>query len=132
MGAGWRLAIEGPMKKHFNYHGYAHTLSKKDKRVKKFSKQRKVRGFDDTETWSLRDTFAAYVLPRLRRFREIEVSYPGSFESREEWNAVLDKMIFAFNLVERENQGEELTRKEWQKYAQGMNLFAKWYMALWW
>ena len=38
---------------------------KDDKREEKFIKQRLQRGFDDTETWSLRDTIADFVVPRL-------------------------------------------------------------------
>ena len=34
-------------------------------------KQRLERGFDDSETWSLRDTIANFIIPRLERYEEI-------------------------------------------------------------
>ena len=44
---------------------------KDDKREIDFIKQRLERGFDDSETWSLRDTIALFILPRLKRYQEI-------------------------------------------------------------
>ena len=40
-------------------------------REKIFKKQRKERGFDDSETWSLTDTVANFIIPRLERYEEI-------------------------------------------------------------
>jgi len=40
---------------------------KDDKREIDFIKQRIERGFDDSETWSLRDSMALFILPRLKR-----------------------------------------------------------------
>jgi len=42
-----------------------------DKREMEFKKQRLERGFDDSETWSLRDTIANFIIPRLERYEEI-------------------------------------------------------------
>ena len=42
-----------------------------NKRYWKFLWQRWTRGFDDSETWSLYDTIARFILPRLKRFKEI-------------------------------------------------------------
>lgn len=121
------------MKKPFNYHGHAYAKSLVgDKRQAKWRAQRKKRGFDDTETWSLRDSFTAYILPRLRRYRETRAGYPGCFNSREEWDAILGQMIAAFEIVEKETGVGPVSKKEWRQYERGMRLFAKWYMALWW
>jgi hypothetical protein len=63
--------------------------------------------------------------------------HPGDI-SMEEWNEILDKMIFAFkwSITEDEEANYTLPDKEkeenWKKYEEGMNLFAKWYMGLWW
>lgn len=121
------------MKKPFNYHGCAYDKTlRKDKRQKRWTKQRAKRGFDDSETWSLRDSIAGYVLPRLRRFREVDGGYPGTLNSRDEWNAILDQMIVAFEIVERDNSVGPVSQKDWRQYGRGMRLFAKWYLALWW
>jgi len=58
-----------------NYYGYALDLPKDDKRRPKYKKQRKERGFDDTETWSLNMSWAGYFAPRLRRLIEIQEDF---------------------------------------------------------
>ncbi len=84
--------------------------------------QRRVRGFDDSELWSLDHTILEFILPRLKRFREkARHGWPGpesifgvsseyveslSEETRanldqcsiDEWNRMLDKMIRAIQL----------------------------------
>ncbi len=84
--------------------------------------QRRRRGFDDSELWSLDDTILQFILPRLKRFRAKErVGWPGpqaifnidydkyealsdeeqddlSDRSLEEWDRILDKMIRAIEL----------------------------------
>ena len=60
--------------------------NKDDDREEKFSKQRIERGFDDSETWSLRDTIANFILPRLKAFNEITFSRPADLEDISEWN----------------------------------------------
>lgn len=42
------------------------------KRLEEFQEQRKERGFDDSETWSLDITIVKFMLPRLKRLIEIE------------------------------------------------------------
>ncbi len=84
--------------------------------------QRRLRGFDDSELWSLDDTILRFILPRLKRFRiKARMGWPGPeaiFDIRhedfqglppeeqrdiddrslEEWDQVLDKMIRALEL----------------------------------
>ena len=102
-----------------------------------FSQQRKDRGFDDSETWSLRDTIGKFTLPRLKRFREITPThsdtpeYPGEL-SRTEWLELLDKMIIAFELLVRDKGTFILNGKEEKQYKEGMDLFHKHFLGLWW
>lgn len=42
-----------------------------NKEAKKYCEQRKEHGFGDDETFSLDYTLASFILPRLRRYREI-------------------------------------------------------------
>ena len=60
-------------KKPNNYYGFAWELRKDDYRHPKFKEQRKERGFDDTETWCLDSTITSFVLPRLERFKELNI-----------------------------------------------------------
>lgn len=89
--------------------------------------QRRIRGFDDSDLWSLDHTILKFTLPRLQRFREIErAGWPGPEQmynlpyeevealpenerdalnkrSLEEWDRMLDKMIRAIELQVEHN-----------------------------
>lgn len=56
------------------------------------------------ETWSLDITFAKYIIPRLKKFKELNNGYPGIEEvnTPEKWDEALDKMIQAFEYVANE------------------------------
>ena len=53
------------------------------------------------ELWNLDCRIAEFVLPRLRKFREVEDGCPGcgEMDTHEKWMAALDKMILAFEYV---------------------------------
>ena len=112
-------------------------IDKKDKRYKEYVKQLKKDGLSNTETWCLTSVIASFVLPRLIRFKEVTNGYPHGL-TEEKWNEILDKMIFAFEwaLANDELENHELSDKikddNWKKYKEGMELFAEWFMALWW
>lgn len=63
-------------------------------RVKRFF-QRLIRGFDDSETWALDYTFYRWFKPRLKRFMEVNIGYPGNedFPTFESWQAELSKRV---------------------------------------
>jgi len=65
--------------------------------------QRMVRGFDDSDTWNLHATVEEFILPRLKRFREITAKhpfggYPMGLASHEEWLSRLDDMIYSLEV----------------------------------
>jgi hypothetical protein len=85
--------------KYMNIPNICFSLTDKDdKREIEYKKQRIERGFDDSETWSLTDTICGFLIPRLKRFKECANVIPES-TTREEWNVILDKMIFAFTHI---------------------------------
>lgn len=96
----------------------------------RFFLQRRARGWDDSETWNLDTTIAEFVLPRLKRFKEVTNGYPGTdeFPTPESWDVALDKMIRAFEIVLAGDIGLE----EYPEFREGMDLFAKHYLQLWW
>ncbi len=63
------------------------------KRKIKFFFQRLFRGFDDSDTWDLQDTFHRWLLPRLKRFRDITCGYPICYKSYEQWVKELNKRV---------------------------------------
>jgi len=98
------------------------------KRDAKFLWQRVTRGWDDSVTWSLDTEIARFVLPRLKRFREITKCYPPDL-TPEEWNGILDEMIWAFDIAAHMR---DLDPRDSKRYARAKKLFAKYFDHLWW
>jgi hypothetical protein len=96
----------------------------------RFLRQRILRGWDDSETWSLDHSLSKSIVPRLRRFREISCAHPSDLTS-EEWNECLDKMIDAFEFGASERRWFA-SPEEYQHHQEGLELFGKWFWALWW
>lgn len=99
------------------------------RRKVKFFWQRLARGFDDSETWSLEYTFFKWLLPRLKRFREVTCCYPCSLNSLKEWQAELDKAIADLEILQEDGgYGKE--------YDEAYDRFICWFSGrigdLWW
>ncbi len=92
--------------------------------------QRRVRGWDDSDTWSLDHTIAKLVLPRLKRFRKLNIGYPANLQEVE-WNLILDEMIEAFEIIEKDDYWE-LTDDERSRISRGLDKFREYYFDLWW
>jgi len=116
------------LKNDKNYHGFVHTLLRSDKRIEYLLNQYDKDGFDDSETWSLFNTITSFILPRLKRFREIEAGYPMGM-TQGKWNKIIDKMIIAFELIDKD---ECITDKQYKQQKEGLRLFAKHFQNLWW
>lgn len=116
-------------------------LEKTDKRYKHCLKQLKKQGFCYTETWNLGYIILEFALPRLKMFKEIveNVCHPAGL-TQEEWEAILDKIIFALEWALSEgntddryfSMSDEEKKEAWIKYEEGMKLFNEWVLALWW
>lgn len=113
-------------------------------------------GFDYRDTWNLDYKISEYILPRLKYFRDNLHSVPPRKDKKakmtdsgptclsiKEWQAMIDKMSFAFQYVV---DGRELNDKYWnkdyvfdqktakddyKKYEEGMKLFSIWFSHLW-
>jgi hypothetical protein len=104
---------------------------KNDPRRYQWYRQRKKWGFDDRETWSLDNSIAKFVLPRLKRFREITYGYPSNL-TLEKWQKILDKMIYAMDMVCKEWDGNFVPEDDHKKVAEGLKLFGQYFRHLWW
>jgi len=112
---------------------------KPDSRRSKWYRQRKKWGFDDRDTWSLDMTTSQFILPRLKRFKELTVGCPGCFCKEHEdvevgmkrWYKILDDMIYfhEINADDKMWYSPEVDRKRFER---GLKYFGKHYMALWW
>jgi hypothetical protein len=114
------------------------------------------------ETWSLDVNLAKYIIPRLKKFKELNNGYPviGEMDTPEKWDEALDKMIQAFEYVidldeywlddprydytdimfgdNKELYESVIENKRTEDVRRlvaindGLQLFAKYYMNLWW
>ena len=71
------------------------------------------------------------MVTRLKRFKEITNGYPGGL-SEEEWDEILDKMIYAFHLKAECDSDFDWKEGDKEKFNEGMKLFAEWFVHLWW
>lgn len=100
------------------------------KRDVKFFWQRQIRGFDDGETFSLDYSLAQAILPRLQRFKEVTAGTPSDLDEVA-WQAILDKMIAAFEFAGSEERWNA-EPSAFILHQEGIDLFAKHYFSLWW
>jgi len=103
-----------------------------EERLEEFRKQRLERGFDDTETWNLDNTIALFIVPRLKRFKEVTDCYPHSYESIEKWKEAIQKMIDGFELWITHDKWDHRDVEKHKKVDEAIQLFAKEFKALWW
>lgn len=107
-------------------------IEKSDKKYDEYVNQIKKNGFSDTETWALDSVISEFILPRLKRFKEINNGFPVDL-TPEKWDEILDDMIFAFEWSNSRddfkiNHGSE----SYERYKKGIRLFAEYYLELWW
>ena len=113
-----------------NYFGCFAELPHTDERLEDFVKDRETEGFDESETWNLSTTIAKFVLPRLKCFRECHFDHPYGI-TFDEWNEILDKMIYAMNYAANEHNTTE-ENIAFSKVKEGLELFGKYFLHLWW
>lgn len=92
--------------------------------------QRIKNGFDDEEIYSLDHSLAKLILPRLKRFKKVKKGHPSTL-SEEEWDKILDEMIYCFGRIADDNYFD-LELEEEKRLQNGLETFAKYYMNLWW
>jgi len=112
------------------------------------------------ELWSLHNTLAEYIYPRLKAFRDNHCGGPnigrqrgwknGSFYSKGKygpkyrknlcfkyWDEIMDKMVLAFELTLSSDDwdcypNDKEYKKRWSQIEEGFSLFAKYFHCLWW
>lgn len=119
--------------KDFKYSGIPNICfsltEKEDAREPHYIKQRIERGFDDSETWSLRDTIANFIIPRLERYQEMS----NDFLIRDgELVKDIDSFLIAMKLVARDNGSAIYTEEEQEQLNKGLDAFPRIFMSLWW
>lgn len=100
---------------------------KDDDREDEFKKQRIKYGFDDSETWSLRDTIAHFIIPRLERYMEIMKGIEDKALRKD-----MKRFLKAMKLISRDEGAAIFNEKEQKQVDKGLEMFPKIFMALWW
>lgn len=103
---------------------------KDDKREPQFAYERKTKGYDRSELWSLDSTIAKFIAPRLRDFADDHCGYPACFKDEKEWDKILGKMATAFELLSSD-KFIFLTKEQNNQVEEGLDLFRKWFRNLW-
>lgn len=107
------------------------SLESRDKPEKQelFKQQRIERGFDDSETWSLVNTIAAFIIPRLERYIELsEKMLLRSDEQKEQIKAILTLM----KLTARDEGVWTFNAEEEEQITEGLQALVDNWFSLWW
>lgn len=109
-------------------YGCAHKIPKSDGRHRRWAKQRRTRGFDETELWNLDTTFVRFLLPRLKAFRAGTGGkvHSGSLTDQE-WTGILDKMIAGFE----KHIDDDAEKDDIEVVQRAFDLLAKYWHGLW-
>lgn len=100
-----------------------------DDREPKMRLQRLERGFDDSETWSLRDTIARFIIPRLERYEEISKDF---LKREPELISDIESFLLAMKLISRDSGACMWSKEEEEQVTKGLEAFPKVFMSLWW
>jgi uncharacterized protein YqcC (DUF446 family) len=105
------------------------------KTLEKYKKQREEQGFDDTETWHLDTTLALFLIPRLKRFIEVNNGFPNG-ETYESYTEKLKFIVKSFeeyysNMYDKE-ASLEIEKERLENAKQAVELLSKLWFCLWW
>ena len=90
-----QLSIKPEGLKNINFSVADEVYEKDPESREKYKQQRFEQGFDDTETWHIDRTLALFIIPRLKRFIEVNNGIPNG-ETVESYNEKLNYIINAF------------------------------------
>ena len=112
----WYEKLDDWCFEHLWLYGYGYRIWKEYlcptaiKRMVKFFFQRRIRGFDDSETWDLGDNFYKWIYPRLKRYTEISTGYPIDCKSHKEW---IDTLTYRVKQLESFIDINEFDFNDW-------------------
>ena len=96
-----------------------------------YKQQRFENGFDDTETWHMDRTIALFIIPRLKKFIEINNGIPIG-ETVESYNEKLRFIISAFeNYYATNKYYESVDDNERKQLAEDVKLAVEYLSELW-
>ena len=113
-------------------------------RIKYFF-QRVFRGYSDYDLIDCNKLIARKILPPLKAWVKSERNgYPLQLKSKEEWDAILEKIVWSLEELATEKHEDEIFNSEtdldtrsgklmetWDNMQEGLDLFGKYLSAMW-
>ena len=100
-------------------------MKKKKCRCKTCVAFRKEHDFEFLDIYGLYYTIAKFLVPRLTAFKKATYSFPVDLTFKQ-WKGILNKMIFAFDKIAKENRDDKYS----EKIAEGLELYSKYFYDL--
>lgn len=112
-------------------------ISEEWRRSARYGLQRMFRGYDDSMAYGYVHTMSEISVKALRKMLAYGNSYPGydGADTFEKWQSIVEQIIDGFQaVIEMDDYSftDKAKREEAEKrFANGMALYAKWYLHLW-
>ena len=131
-----QLSIKPEGLKNINFSVAEEIYGKDPTSLEKYKQQRFENGFDDTETWHIDRTLALFIIPRLKRFIEVNNGIPNG-ETVESYNEKLNFIISAFEnyySTDRYYQSTDISEREQltDDVRKAVGLLSNLWFELWW
>lgn len=96
----------------------------------RFFLQRAFRGWDDSETWAVDYYVSKFTLPRLKRYKKINI-VDWEYHDKDAGCNILDEIIWLHETIIEENDtgGIEI---DTERFERASLLWGKYYRYLWW
>jgi len=129
------LAITKKGLENINFSIADEVYSKEPDTIEMYKQQRFENGFDDTETWHLDCTFALFMIPRLKRFIEVNNGVPNG-ETEESYNDKINFIIKAFESYYASDKYYKAEDEEREQLVKNVKVavehLSKLWFELWW
>jgi len=131
-----QLSIKPEALKNINFSVADEVYSKDLNTREMYKQQRFEQGFDDTETWHLDRTMALFLVPRLKKFIQVNNGIPYG-ETIESYNEKLNFIISAFeNYYVTDKYYQSTDTEERKKLTDDVRIavdyLSKLWFELWW
>ena len=103
-------------------------------KLEKYKKQRDENGFDDTETWHLDKTVALFLIPRIKRYIQVNNGFPAGM-TEELYNEKLNFIVKAFEEYYHDENVEvslELEKERLSNAKKAVAILGEIWFDLWW
>jgi hypothetical protein len=129
-----QITIKESAINNINFSVAKEVYSKDSETTEKYKLQRQENGFDDTETWHLDRTFSLFMIPRLKRYMEVNNGTPVG-ETAESFDEKINFIINAFEeyYSDKYDDGEIDERKRIYNNARlAVDSLSSIWFELWW